>query len=268
MYSEIFSDFIPVILKQIHPELELSESAIKLINDILTHIEIDILELSHSYILDEKLSEITLKEVDLSVKKLFSGDLKFFAIREGNKSVIKYFAQCGKNIQSKSDRAGLIFPILYGCQIVKKIDTYTGGKIIVPKISENAIVFLTGVLEYICAEIVELSGDVANIDENDTVIPANIIYAITKDTELKKLTNLETMDKKFYKSKKSSSKRTKRVSSKRSSSKRTKRASSKRSSSKRTKRVSSKRSSSKRTKRASSKRSSSKRTKRASSKRS
>lgn len=82
--------------------------------------------------------------------------------------------------KSRSQRAGLVFPvgrihrILRNCNYAERI----GG---------GAPVYLTAVLEYISAEILELAGNAARDNKRTRVIPRHLQLAIRNDEDLIRL---------------------------------------------------------------------------------
>ena len=86
----------------------------------------------------------------------------------------------GGKQQSRSSRAGLSFPVGRIARYLKK-----GGY--APRIGGAASVFMAAVLEYICAEVLELSGNAAKDNKRQRIIPRHIQLAVRNDDELNKL---------------------------------------------------------------------------------
>jgi len=78
---------------------------------------------------------------------------------------------------SRSSKAGLQFP-------VGRIHRYLKGS--APRIGAGAPVYLAAVLEYLCAEILELAGNAARDNKKSRIIPRHVQLAIRNDEELKK----------------------------------------------------------------------------------
>ena len=79
---------------------------------------------------------------------------------------------------SRSSKAGLQFP-------VGRIHRYLKGS--APRIGAGALVYLAAVLEYLCAEILELAGNAARDNKKSRIIPRHIQLAVRNDEELNKL---------------------------------------------------------------------------------
>mmetsp|Transcript_42461 Transcript_42461/g.95274 ORF Transcript_42461/g.95274 Transcript_42461/m.95274 type:complete len:103 (+) Transcript_42461:321-629(+) len=54
------------------------------------------------------------------------------------------------------------------------------------RVSKDASIYLTGVMEYVVAEILELAGNSAKETKKQRIIPRNIQLAIRNDEELNK----------------------------------------------------------------------------------
>ena len=85
----------------------------------------------------------------------------------------------GKN-QSKSSRAGLVFP-------VGRIKRFLRDGRFSNRVSPGAPVFLAAVLEYMAAELLEYSGDVAKDNKRTSVTPRHIRSALDQDEEMNTL---------------------------------------------------------------------------------
>ena len=108
---------------------------------------------------------LSAREVQTAVLLQLPGELKKHAISEGGKAVNKYHATLHditdkkdempkkkKNRKSQSERAGVAFP-------VGRIARYIKEDCFSYRIGGGGPVYLAGVLEYLCAELVELSGN-------------------------------------------------------------------------------------------------------------
>ncbi|XP_053686097.1 histone H2A-beta, sperm-like [Sabethes cyaneus] len=81
---------------------------------------------------------------------------------------------------AKSTRAGLTFPVSRVTSSLRK-GNYANA------IRVGAGIYLTAVLEYLVAEILELSGNAAKDNKKMRVIPRHIQLAVRNDDELNKL---------------------------------------------------------------------------------
>ncbi|XP_053209682.1 late histone H2A.2.2-like [Panonychus citri] len=81
---------------------------------------------------------------------------------------------------SRSSKAGLQFPVGRIHRLLKK-GNYAD------RMGNGAAVYLTAVLEYLTAEIVELAGNAAKDNKKQRIIPRHIQLAIRNDEELNRL---------------------------------------------------------------------------------
>ena len=88
----------------------------------------------------------------------------------------------GAKAQSRSSRAGLQFP-------VGRIARYLKQGKYAERVGAGAPVYLAAVLEYLCAEILELAGNAAKDNKKTRIIPRHIQLAVRNDDELNKLLN-------------------------------------------------------------------------------
>ncbi len=85
-----------------------------------------------------------------------------------------------KASQSRSAKAGLTFPVGRVHRLLRR-GNYA------QRIGSGAPVYLTAVLEYLAAEILELAGNAARDNKNTRIIPRHLQLAIRNDDELNKL---------------------------------------------------------------------------------
>lgn len=55
------------------------------------------------------------------------------------------------------------------------------------RLGNNSAVFLAGVLEYLCAEVLELAGNTSIANKKRRIIPRHLTLAVRNDEELNKL---------------------------------------------------------------------------------
>jgi len=97
--------------------------------------------------------------------------------RKGAKSA---GAKGGKGSKSQSSRLGLIFPVGRIGSLLRR-GRYT------KRTAAAAPVYLTAVLEYLTAELLELSGKVAAQQKKKRITPRSVTLAVRHDEELSQL---------------------------------------------------------------------------------
>ena len=85
-----------------------------------------------------------------------------------------------KKSKSRSVRAGLQFPVGRIHRLLKK-GNYA------QRVGAGASVYCTAVIEYLCAEVLELAGNAARDNKKARIIPRHLQLAIKNDEELNKL---------------------------------------------------------------------------------
>ncbi|XP_069492412.1 histone H2A-like [Ambystoma mexicanum] len=82
--------------------------------------------------------------------------------------------------QTRSSRAGLQFP-------VGRIHRFLRKGNYAERVGSGAPVYLAAVLEYLTAEVLELSGNAARDNKRTRIVPRHIQLAVRNDEELNKL---------------------------------------------------------------------------------
>ena len=85
-----------------------------------------------------------------------------------------------KASKGKSEKAGVTFP-------VSRITRHLKQGRYASRIGSGAPVYLAAVLEYLCAEILELSGNIAKDFHRTRIMPRHMQIAIRNDEELNKM---------------------------------------------------------------------------------
>ncbi|XP_054901520.1 late histone H2A.2.2-like [Poeciliopsis prolifica] len=85
-----------------------------------------------------------------------------------------------KSTVSRSSRAGLTFP-------VGRIQRLLRNGNYAARIGVGSAVYLSAVLEYLCAEILELAGNASRDNKKQRIAPRHILLAVKNDEELKNL---------------------------------------------------------------------------------
>ena len=86
----------------------------------------------------------------------------------------------GGKSTSRSSKAGLQFP-------VGRVSRYLRQGRYASRVGAGAPVYMAAVLEYLCAEILELAGNAARDNKKTRIVPRHLQLAVRNDEELNKL---------------------------------------------------------------------------------
>ena len=184
--AKTFDIYISKVLKQVHTKISISSNAKSQINYLLLLLASKIIEEASSLTLDANRKTLDTRSIQTAVRNIFGfSELEKYSISEATKAVIKYnsYYRSGNSKKriKRSELAGLQFPISRVENIIK--NKYKG------RISETCSVYLTAVIEYISAEILELAGNSALDNKRSMINSRDLMLAIKNDEELTKLTN-------------------------------------------------------------------------------
>eukprot|EP01111_Echinosteliopsis_oligospora_P013553 TRINITY_DN4888_c0_g1_i1.p1 TRINITY_DN4888_c0_g1~~TRINITY_DN4888_c0_g1_i1.p1 ORF type:complete len:228 (-),score=35.01 TRINITY_DN4888_c0_g1_i1:109-792(-) len=169
------------VLKQVHPDLGISNNAMHIIEDILGRVFQQIMEEAYKLSEINRRKTIGSREIQTSVRLVFPGELAKHGVSEGTKAVVKYLtSRRDKGRRTKSAAAGITFSV---AKIHSKMKEAIKGK----RLGESAPIYLAAVLEYLCAEVLDLAGRAAAENKRGRIIPRYIFLSISYDAELNKL---------------------------------------------------------------------------------
>jgi len=115
---------------------------------------------------------ITSREIQTAVRLVIPGELCKHAVSEGTKAVTKLNS-------NPKEKAGLTIPIGRTLRILKQVSRMRSNKF--------AACYLAAVLEYLAAELLELSGNVSRDSKKVRIIPRHINISLRNDEELSRL---------------------------------------------------------------------------------
>ena len=190
---ESWQSYIYRVLKQVHPETGITKQGMRAVESYVWELFTRLMRGAHLAQGVSGKKTCSSREVQTSVRLVLPGELAKHAVSEGTKSVVKY-SSCSPSGRrrspsaprsppcSKSAKAGLQFPVGRVHRYMK-----TGGTAKVEglsRLSEGAPVYMTAVLEYMSAELLELAGSAARDDKKVRITPKHIDRAIANDEEL------------------------------------------------------------------------------------
>ena len=170
---------IHAVLRQIYPESQITKAALLLINNMLMQLAVKIIKASNrlSNLVNQKLLSIT--DITAAVKIVVGGEIAKYAINEGTRAVLRYKnSRDVKRKMAKEKYARLQFKVSTTYSLMQK--NINKGY----SVYEDAVVFFTGVLDNICADLLQLSYNSAKDNRRVQIIPRDIFLAVRNDDEL------------------------------------------------------------------------------------
>lgn len=179
------TNYIKPILTHIHPDMSLTKEANLTINLMLMSLMSRLMHQANIVILSVDKKTVSSREIQAAVRLLLPGELSRHAVSEGTKAITKYTKSLQEKTKSetavtKHSRAGLVIP-------VARIDNMMRTGSVVDRASDGAAVYMAAVIEYIAAEILELSGNAARDNKRSRISPRFIQLALHNDDELREL---------------------------------------------------------------------------------
>ncbi len=185
-----FNTYIYRILKQVHPDSGMSGDGLSEMNNLVRIFLKKIVDGMNLLFIASKAKTVSARDVQSAVRLVLPGELAKHAVSEGVKAVTKYNSGGGApggggrggraKPVSRGTRAGLMFP-------VTRVETVMMELVTVRRKSAGSAVYLAAVLEYLTAEILELSGNAARDNKKMRITPRHMKLAILNDEELTKL---------------------------------------------------------------------------------
>lgn len=184
--------YIHKVLKQVHPDQEITLTASNEINGLIHHLLDKIIDICSSLVKNRHKSVLSARDIQSAVNILLPGELAKHAISQGTKAVTKFtnsqfgskplIGVNGKKPKYKREAlAGLAFKVSRTENIMREQ---------MPKhlrLAVGAPIYLTSLIEYITAEILELAGNILNDQKLRRLTTRQIALAIKQDSELSAL---------------------------------------------------------------------------------
>lgn len=180
-----FSAYLYMVLKQVHPDKGMTSGSLSAVNSCLKIFAKKFSKMARKECQRNNVVTISSVHVSSAVRKILTWELGKHAIDEGRKAVTKYAtSRPDKGDKKRKTRQQL-------CQLtfsVSRCEHYLrdfGASSL--RVGADAPVFLTAVIEYLCAEILELSGNSARDNKRVLIKPRDLFFAVENDEELKSL---------------------------------------------------------------------------------
>lgn len=163
----------------------ISKNALYQLNQLVNLLGKAIVEKAHflnsKEIQNREKKTISSREIQSAVRLILPGSLSNHAISTGVKSVLKFITPIsGEKVKklTMQERAGLTFSVSRAGKFFKKYNT---------RIGKGAQVYIASVLEYITAEILDLSQNVKLAKDTQTISSRKLKLAINNDLDIKQL---------------------------------------------------------------------------------
>lgn len=184
-----FRHYAYFVLKQVHPDAGITQEAINELNFMIHHCAEQIMQIVNTLLEHSTQVTISSRAIQNATRLHLSSELAKHAISEGTKAVTKYMSSIhsygapkkGSKSMSRSQRAGLQFSV---SRVEHLIRHYRQSCY---RVGEGAPVYFAAVLEYLCAEVLELAGNAARDNKRTRITTRHILLAVKNDEELSTL---------------------------------------------------------------------------------
>ena len=168
-----YTRYIKKVMKQIHSNVTISQDVKEQINAIVNLLGQAVVKQANQLLLSSKKSTIDERVVMTSVELLMKGELSKHAVSAAKRTIERFEKEEKKRVESKCN---LLFSVSRTKEMMR---SYTKNRL-----SAHSSIALTAVLEYITAELCELTG-VATLSENKKVVMSrHLDNAIRNDEEI------------------------------------------------------------------------------------
>lgn len=173
--------YIRLVSAQTGPDLRVSQHFLNLTDEILSVV---LNSLINSAMLIKKTSgreELMAKDIQAAVRVLIGGDLAKHAVSEGTKAVTIYMSDTTKRERkSRASRAKLIVSVSKVENAIRSM--LKKGQ----RCGSTTFIYAAAVVEYLAAEICEVSGNAARDKKRKTISGEDFNTAMQADQELLK----------------------------------------------------------------------------------
>ena len=187
-----FKNGIGKVLKQVHPDSNITGKTKESVNYLLHHVGEKIIKAAN---LANTNKTISSRDIQTGVRLVLPGELAKHAVSDATKALTKFSQGVGRGSKrSRSNKSGLIFSVSTAEHLIRRFNegAHTDGGMGSPKwqllrVGKNAPVYLAAVLEYLAAEILELGGNVSRENKKTNNNNRHVELGIKNDEELNKL---------------------------------------------------------------------------------
>lgn len=181
--KESWSLYVYGVLKVVHPDLAISGKAMAVVNSIVNEQFDSLCRLAGDLVRASGRQTLKARDLQYAIRLSLPGALLKHAMDDGDRAVQAYNAQCAgtkARAVTQSCRAGLQFP-------VGRVHRLLRARRVSARVGADAAVFIAAVLEYLCAELLELAGNAAKQHRRQRINNRALQLAIQNDAELLQL---------------------------------------------------------------------------------
>lgn len=189
--------YIRKVLAQVHHDIGIGSKAMMEMNELLRYVASRLCDAIRLLLTNYGRTTISSRDVQYAVQLILPGELAKHAISEGTKAVTKWNASVPKKSKksagmpkkqageshTKAARAGLQ---MAPPRVKHLMQSFLGGKKGY-RYGAGASIYMAAVLEYLAAEILELSGNAARDNKRQRIVGRHIMLCIRNDEELSKV---------------------------------------------------------------------------------
>lgn len=184
-----YNTYIYRVLKQVHPDTGISGAALATMVNLVKVTASMIMLAANQIIMRNGTKTIDGRVIQSAVKLALPGELAKHAVTEGTKAVEKYSLNKGeaestekgkKKQRTRTMRAGITFN-------VSRVEKLMMLECTAQRKGALAAVYLAAVLEYVTADLLRLSGDIARDFNRIRITPRHIKLSILNDYEFNHL---------------------------------------------------------------------------------
>ena len=178
-HKEKFDIYIRQLLKKIHPDISISSNTLFQINTILNLVANKLATESLRLCRMDKKSTVSVRHVQQAIRISIPKELAKHSLIELNKAITKASSQTP--MTTNRNHAGIQFPPSRAGNFMSDHSDKTGI---------DSKIALAATLQYLCEEMVELSGNVAMNHHKSIINNRHLFLTINEDSELSKLINI------------------------------------------------------------------------------
>lgn len=175
-----FTTYLRKILAQVHPDTGITNSALVSLNAIIFYIGKELSERAEKVARQEGRLSISANTIQIAVRLIIPGELSKHAVSHGTRGVVLFESRASEQPATlPSARVKRFF------RSESKDQKYVGASKM--RLTANCCVYLAAVLEYLAAEILELSGNAARDDKKQRITPRHMFLVLANDDEFMKM---------------------------------------------------------------------------------